>query len=385
MRLRTICLSAVLGLSIASCGPYEKMRKSRDHEAKYRYALELYQLRKDNKAISMFEDIAPIFSGTDKIDTIKFYTAKSYYRQGNYIISAAALDEFRKAYTRSPFAEEAEYLYAMSNYEVAPNPELDQTYTHIAISAFDEYIARYSDNPKVQTCLELKEELSDRLYTKAFLVAKNYYDIGYYNSAITEFKNVLKEYPSIDTKERIQYLLVKANYEYARSSVETKQRERYYNTIDAYLTFSSQFPESEYMNEATKMYNNAQSLAKGFDAIEDVAKELDLSDKKTVKGSKKYVELSDKVASGKLTKEEAQIEGDKLIERSKRRASRKGYKGHTQDSIARQEAQIKELEEKAMREQGLIPELGKVEKESRKSRKEKESQQENEVVVTKED
>lgn len=355
MRLQTTYLLVITVFLLAACGPYDMLLKSRNHQAKYDYALKMYEIGKDQKAITLFNDVTAIFSGTDKIDTIKFFIAKSTYRQKDYYTSASLFDEFRKSFTRSPFAEESEYLYAMSHYRIAPGPELDQTHTKYAIAAFEEYIDRYPDSPKVETCQEYVDELRSRLYQKAYLVGENYYNISYYNSAIFEFKNILKSYPNIPTREKILYLIVKSNYEYAKASVETKQRERFYNTIDAFLSLENEYPDSRYMDEARKMYVNSQKMSEGQDIIENVARDLNMSDGRVKRGAKRYIETFEKVQEGKMTKEEAHAVTDKLIDKNKRKNDRKKIK-LAADSAAIAAVQMQDSIDAELIEQGLLKE-----------------------------
>lgn len=324
MKPNHILLIVISLVLLSGCTGYDKLVKGRDYQAQYNEALRYYALKKDSKAITLFDNIETIFSGTDKIDTIKFYRAKAAYRQGSYVDAAPLLDDFRKTYSRSPFAEEAEFLYAMSYYEMAPNPELDQTNTVFAINAFEEYMERYENSAKMESCRDLVQELQERLHDKAFMVGKTYYNVGYYNSAIHSFKNMLKEYPDLPQREQVMYLLVKGNYQYAKASVEKKQRERFYNTIDAYYKFTAEYPESQYTDEVERMFRNAQRLSKGQEAIEMVSKEFNLSERTTSRKEKKLMRISDRVDAGTMTETTLNKKVDKGIKKVERLRLKKG-------------------------------------------------------------
>lgn len=311
-------------IMFTSCGGFDKLMKSRDYPAMYEAGLKYFARKKDHKAIQIFTQIEQILDGTSKADTIKFYLAKANYRQGKYAESAELLDAFRKQYTRSVFAEEAEYLYAMSFYESSPNPDLDQTPTERAIVAFHEYTSRYPDSPKADAVEEIITELKMRLYDKAYQIGETYYNIGSYNSAITSFKNTLKTYQDIPHKEEIMYYIVKSNYLFARNSVEKKQRERYYNTIDAVYNFQAEFPESEYSDEVSRILNNAEKLSRGKQLLEKAGDDAMLSEKQILKGSKIYDRLQKKVDKGRMTADELEkITAERLAiakEKAKKRS-----------------------------------------------------------------
>lgn len=342
MRIVNICLAltAVI-LVISSCSGVDKLLKGRDYEKQYTEALRFYNLKKNSKAIALFSNVETIFQGTERIDTIKFYKAKAHYRDGDFTISSELFDEFRKIYTRSPFAEEAEFLYAMSFYESSPNPELDQMPSISGIEAFNEYLSRYPDSPKKESCLEMIKEMEGRLYDKAFVIANTYYNVGYYNSAIHSYKNVLKQYPNIPQREQIMFLLVKSNYLYAKSSVHAKQRERYLNTVDSYYNFLSEYPESRFSKDAERLYKTSQRLAKlkisseGADSTSNIAES-----RRIEKQERKATKIADKASEKKITLKSTQTKAQKLIAKKLAAIEAKIEKEQ------KREAQKKSVEEK---------------------------------------
>lgn len=315
--MRTIYTILILTALAAftGCSGYDQLVKSRDYQKQYEEALRYYSLKKDSKAISLFENVESIFAGTDKIDTIKFHKAKANYRSGDYYAAADLMDEFRKNYSRSPFLEEAEYLYAMCYYQLSPNPELDQSNTAFAINAFAEYLERHPESARREACMEMIEELQSRIYSKTFAVGQTYYNIGYYNSAIHSFRNTLKKYPDTPQREQILYLLVKANYQYAKASIPAKQRERYYNTIDAYYNFVSEYPESKYRPEVERMFKNAQRLARGQEATDEVSRDYNLTEHQAGRLEKKALRLTDRLENRRISLEELDSKVDKSIRR----------------------------------------------------------------------
>lgn len=375
MRLKHILLSIITLVVLSSCSSYDKLVKGRDYQTQYDEALRYYSINKDNKAIALFDNIETIFSATDKIDTIKFYKARANYRMGDYYTAVNLMDEFRKSYSRSPFAEEAEYLYAMCYYQLAPGPELDQSNTALAINAFNEYIERYPRSARRDACLEMIEELQGRIYAKTFIVGQTYYNIGYYNSAIHSFKNMLKDYPEIPQREEILYLLVKANYQYAKASVQSKQRERYYNTIDAYYNFAAEYPESEYMPEVERMFRNAQRLAKGEEVADDVEKDFNLSKRQASKAEKKALRLTDKIGAVNVAIETL----DNKVDKSLKKIEKQQAMADQNDAVAMalfEAKKTKALNRTNEIEQQLIEQRTKLENKLQrlKSKAEKESQ-----------
>ncbi len=306
----------------SSCGNYDKLLKSRDYLAMYDAALEYYEEGKNNRVITLLTGVESILDGTSKADTIKFYLAKTYYLESDYATSTVLLDDFRKQYTRSPFAEEAEYLYAMSHYSVSPNYELDQGPARQAQSAFYEYKSRYPTSERVTEVSERIDELQKRFYDKSFNEAFTYYKIGAYNSAVMALNNAIKLNPNSPHKEEMMFLVVKSNFLFARNSVESRKRERYYNTIDAAYNFTSSYTESKYLDEVNSILTNAKRLSKS-DALTEGDIDIELSDEQIIKHNKLIEKLQKRVEDGKMTKEEADNKEKSVLKKTKAKAKKR--------------------------------------------------------------
>ena len=57
--------------------------------------------------------------------------------------------------------------------------------------------------------------------------------------------------------EDASFLLVQASYKYAKESIPSKQKERYYDCIENYEEFIDSYPESKYIKEIQDFYSNS--------------------------------------------------------------------------------------------------------------------------------
>ncbi len=257
--IRYIVLFAVLALGLAACSSYTKLLKSGDHEAIYQAALEAFQEKSNDRAITLFYAVQDYYEGTQRDDTIRFFTASSYFRRGDYYTAGELLEAFRREFlNRTVFMEEAEYLIALGYYAMSPDPRLDQTATMAAMAQFQEFLARYPETNRYDDIVDYLAELQQKLYDKSFLNAKAYYDIGSYRSAIDTFLLALGEYPETNRREEILYYITKSAFILADNSVENLRRGRYLEMIDHYYNFISEFPESRYRVETTEMHDRVQ-------------------------------------------------------------------------------------------------------------------------------
>jgi outer membrane protein assembly factor BamD len=78
-------ISAVLIIVFSACTGIRKVVKGTDYNLKYTEARRYYNKGDYYKAQTLYDQIAPIFRGTDKADTVYYYQAMSYYMQSDYI------------------------------------------------------------------------------------------------------------------------------------------------------------------------------------------------------------------------------------------------------------------------------------------------------------
>lgn len=259
-RVHIVVLILLTAGLITSCGEYEKILKSRDYAFKYKKAMEYYETEEFVKAGTLFDQVVNIYRGTIKADTVKYYQAKSYYGQRDYILAGHFYEELAETYLNSVFLEESEFMVAYCYYKLSPRPELDQESTYQAINAFKMYMMKYPTSERVSESQELINELSDKIVDKSFISAKLYYDLGYYKSAIIALRNSLEKYPETQYREDLMFLILKSSYLLADNSIDSKRMERFQSTVDEYLTFNSEFPESKHLRDADKMFRNSQEV-----------------------------------------------------------------------------------------------------------------------------
>ncbi|MBN1988945.1 MAG: outer membrane protein assembly factor BamD [Bacteroidales bacterium] len=257
MSRKTIVLIFLPVILLVSCKGFEKILKSKDYDFKYQKALEYFQKGDHYRYSMLFEQLVPIYKGTQRADTVEYYLALGNYNQGDYLLAGHYFDKFRKTYPRSPFAEEAEFMYAYCFYEMSPRPDLDQETTQAAIAAFSEFISKFPRTSKRQQVLDIHKELKEKLMEKSYLSAKLYYNMSEYKAAIVALKNSLEEYPNTPHREEMLYLIVRSSYLLADNSVPEKRKERFQATIDEYFTFIAEYPESRYAKDAKEMHERS--------------------------------------------------------------------------------------------------------------------------------
>ncbi len=256
-------LLAVLGMS--SCRNYQKLLKSNDYEKKYQAAVEYFQGGNYYRALQLFDQVIPFLRGTEKAETIYYYTAQCYFEQGDNILASYYFKTFAKNYPNSKYAEECMYMNAYCKYLDSPIPSLDQTSTMEAMQELQLFINMYPNSERIPKCNELMDVLRGKVELKEYEIAKLYYKMGDYQAAITSFKNLYKDFPDTKFKEDILFLTLKSYYLYAMNSIPSKKQERFKGALEAYDTFMTFYPNSSYKKEAEELKTaSAKELQPGI-------------------------------------------------------------------------------------------------------------------------
>ncbi len=255
-------LLVVVVITVASCSGYEKLIKSSDYKLKYKKAFEYYNDEDFVKAQTLLEQLIPVYGGTKQADSVNFFHAMCYYNMEDYMLAGHYFKTFASTFGNSEYAEEAEFLSAYCSFKNSPRPSLDQTSTYEAMQNFQMFLINYPNTNRKELCLEYVKELQDKLVEKSYLSAKLYFDLGVYKSSIVALNNSLNEYPDTKHREEIMFLILKSRYLLADRSVEDKKMERFQAALDEYYSFAGEFPESEYKQEAEKIFDKTSSVLK---------------------------------------------------------------------------------------------------------------------------
>lgn len=261
-------------LLITSCSNINAVLKSRGFSYKYAAAKQYYAEGYYNRAATVLQDVVTPLKGTDKGEESLFLLGMASLKSKNYDAASTYFKKYYQTYPKGTYAEECHYQSGMALYLSTPEPKLDQTATYEAVTEFQNFIDAFPTSSRRIDAQNRIFELQDKLVEKEYLSAKLYYDLGSYigngtngnyQACITTAENAIKDYPYTKRREDFAFLILKAKFEYAKKSVVAKQEERYNNAIDEYYGFQSEYPESKYMKQAEKMYQDTPKQYKRKD------------------------------------------------------------------------------------------------------------------------
>ena len=172
---------------------------------------------------------------------------------------------FKSFIDQFPFgkhAEDANYMAALCDYNIAPRSELDQDNTKNAIEGFKIFINRFPASLKIEEARKLEKELEEKLVEKSYMSAKLYYEMNQYKAAVVALNNSLKEYADTKYREEMMFLKLNSLYLYAEKSFANKQKERYQATLDDYYSFMEEFPKSQYSKDVNDIFQKTNKYLK---------------------------------------------------------------------------------------------------------------------------
>lgn len=245
-----------------SCSQYERVMKSEDANLKFTTAFNYYHKGEFVKAGSLFDQLAPLTRGTRRADSVYFFQAMTQYKLSDYIIASHYFNSFVTMYQNSRFIEEAAYMESLCYYLQSPRPELDQSNTLMALDAFRLFMIKYPKSERIADCQRYLKELNEKLMEKAFISAKLYYNLNNYKAAIVALNNCLIDFPDSKYREEIMFMVLKSKYLLATNSVQSKQTERFQDTVDEYYSFIAEYPASSNKKEAEDIYKESSRYIK---------------------------------------------------------------------------------------------------------------------------
>lgn len=246
-----------------------------DDEYKYDAAKAAYAEGKYQQASLWLGEVLAALKGTTYGEESLYMLAMSVFNCRDYESAASYFRKYYQSYPKGLYAEEARYRCGYSLYKLVPDTRLDQTNTHEAMEEFMNFLDHYPQTKLKTQTQDMIFALQDKLIEKEYLAAKLYYDLGSYinncayggsnyEASIITAQNALKDYPyaNIERREAFSILILRAKYYLARNSVEDKRVERFRDVIDEYYAFTSEFPESKYLDEVNSIQKHAENAIK---------------------------------------------------------------------------------------------------------------------------
>jgi outer membrane protein assembly factor BamD len=173
------------------------------------------------------------------------------------VLGINEFQEFLSFYPTNPRADYAQYKLGFCYYRQMRAPDRDQTETKNAVREFETFLARYPNSsllPEVQAKLR---EARDNVSEADFRVGRFYFRVQWYPGAIDRLTTVLKSDPGFSRRDGVYFYLAEALVKANRGA----------EALPYYERISSEFEQSEYLEEARKRIAELKALAEAKKSV----------------------------------------------------------------------------------------------------------------------
>ena len=263
-QLKLILSVLILLVSITSCNKFSKIQKSKDYEYKLSMAEEYFNNKKYRFAQQLYEELFPVFKGTQKFEDLYYKYAYCFYYDGMYSDAENLFKGYLEVFPNSAKAEEVDYMKAYCYYKQSPKLELEQVNTVKAMGMMQTFISTHPGSSRNKEATEIIDKSRAKLEMKEFRGAQLYYNLSEFRAAAIAFSNLLNNYPESTLGESYKLMVVKSYYKFAKMSIAEKQEERFEKVTTEYQDFLDRFPESKLLKEAEDFSLQSQNQLKAI-------------------------------------------------------------------------------------------------------------------------
>jgi outer membrane protein assembly factor BamD len=259
---RIMLLGALLALATMACDSYNKILKNPNLNFKFQKAREFYLQGEYFKAQPLLEELVSAYRGSDLSEGIYYYYAYCDFQMGAYQTAAYHFKQFNQLFPSSPKGEEMDFMYAYCMFMDSPGSNLDQTNSIRAIEGLQLFVNKYPASPRLEQCNRMIEGLRNKMRIKAFESAMLFYRMEDYRASAVTLQHLLVEYPDLEEREKIRWLVVDSFYKLASNSVESKKATRFESVLEAHQALSEEFPRSSYLPQSQDLAEQARTFLK---------------------------------------------------------------------------------------------------------------------------
>ena len=230
-----ITISIITGLlTIYSCSFFTEEIIPDSPKALLEEGIRAMKLDQPLRAQTLFKQLVEDFPDSKERKQAMLLIARSHYSFKEYEEAKFHFQKFIDLYPMHKNADRAYFFKAMSDYQRIDLPLRDQTATKEARDGLQLLIKRF---PKSQYVKQAKQKLSEcdfKLAKNIFEVGKFYYRTGSYLSAISRFKDLLKNHAKQNFFDEAAFLLAESHY----------HEQSFKDAFLLYKKFTKEYPRS---------------------------------------------------------------------------------------------------------------------------------------------
>jgi outer membrane protein assembly factor BamD len=262
--MRITAALIIISFGFTACTGFSKIQKSKDYEYKLKMADEFYDQKKYNFAQQLYEELFPIFKGTDKFEEVYYRYAFATYYLRDYLSAENLFKSFVEVFPNSKHSEEMDYMRAYTYYKQSPKVELDQSNTTKTMGFMQTFINTHPGSAKNKEASEIIDKCRAKMELKELKSAELYFNITQYKAAAIAYANLMNNFPDSDKGDQYKLQIIRAWFEYASLSIPDRREERFETVINEYHDFLDRYPESKLLKEAERYFTLSQTNIKNL-------------------------------------------------------------------------------------------------------------------------
>ena len=262
--MRILAALIIIGFTVTGCSKFSKIQKSKDYEYKLKMADQFYDKKKYNYAQQLYEELFPVYKGTDRFEDLYYKFAYCSFYLHDYLSAENLFKSFVEVFPNSKHSEEMDYMRAFTFYKQSPKVELDQTNTTKAIGFMQTFINTHPGSARNKEASDIIDKCRIKLEMKELKSAELYFNLGQFRAAAISYNNLMNNFPESGRSDEYKLQVIKSYFQYATLSIEEKKEERFEHVITECHDFADRFPESKLVKEAEKYMTLSQTNIKNL-------------------------------------------------------------------------------------------------------------------------
>ena len=236
-------ISIITGLlTIYSCSFFTEEIIPDSPKALFEEGIRAMKLDQPLRAQTLFKQLVEDFPDSKERKQAMLLIARSHYSFEEYEEAKFHFQKFIDLYPMHKNADRAYFFRAMSDYQRIDLALRDQTATKEAREGLQQLIKRFPKSRYVGQAKQKINECDFKLAKNIFEVGKFYYRTGAYLSAISRFKDLLKNHPKQNFFDEAAFLLAESHY----------HEQSFKGAFLLYEKFENEYPRSRFTLKAKK-------------------------------------------------------------------------------------------------------------------------------------
>ena len=238
-----ITISIITGLlTICSCSFFTEEIIPDSPKALFEEGIIAMKLNQPLRAQTLFKQLVEDFPDSKERKQAMLLIARSHYSFEEYEEAKFHFQKFIDLYPMHKNADRAYFFKAMSDYQRIDLALRDQTATKEARDGLQQLIKRFPKSRYVEQAKQKLSECDFKLAKNIFEVGKFYYRTGAYLSAISRFKDLLKNHAKQNFFDEAAFLLAESHY----------HEQSFKDAFLLYKKFTKEYPRSRLTLKAKK-------------------------------------------------------------------------------------------------------------------------------------